>query len=142
MIDAQGTVMLHNNPASYHSNRYDAQSACQYCEGVIRHERWCLAQNPAVRYACEIVVYPEKLTIGDAIILHSACRGAISTAEHWIQPEAKFFPAAPFLRFENFPLALQTTAEHSVQPLTSFAPDPWQRHQWTPSKPPKRLTSR
>jgi hypothetical protein len=41
------------------------------CEGVIRHERWCLALNPVVHYACEIVIYPDKLTIGDAIILHS-----------------------------------------------------------------------
>jgi glycerol-3-phosphate cytidylyltransferase-like family protein len=71
LIYAQETVMLHNNPALYHRNRYNAQSACQYGEGVIRHERWCLAQNPVVRYACEIVVYPDKLTIGDAIILHS-----------------------------------------------------------------------
>jgi glycerol-3-phosphate cytidylyltransferase-like family protein len=64
-------VMPHNNPALYHSNRYNAQSACQHCKGVIRHERGCLAQNPVVRYACEIVVYPDRLTIGDAILLHS-----------------------------------------------------------------------
>jgi glycerol-3-phosphate cytidylyltransferase-like family protein len=63
--------MSYNKPASYHSNRYNAQSACQHCEGVIRHERWCLTLNPVVHYACEIVVYPDKLTIGDAIILHS-----------------------------------------------------------------------
>lgn len=118
--------MLHNNPASYHSNRYNAQSACQHCEGVIRHERWCLAQNPVVRYACEIVVCPDKLTIGDAIILHSlGVLWAISTAERWTRPEAKFFPAAQFLRFENFPLALPTTTGQSVQPLTSSAPDQW-----------------
>jgi glycerol-3-phosphate cytidylyltransferase-like family protein len=64
-------LMPQNNLVTYHSNRYHAESACQHCEGVIRHERWCLALNPLVYYACEIVIYPDKLTIGDAIILHS-----------------------------------------------------------------------
>ena len=63
--------MSYTEPASYHSNRYNAQSACQLCEGIIRHERWCLTLNPVVHYACEIVVCPGKLTIGDAMILHS-----------------------------------------------------------------------
>ena len=63
--------MSHHNPVSYHSNRYNAQSACQHCQGIISHERWCLTLNPVVHYACEIVLYPNKLTIGDAIILHS-----------------------------------------------------------------------
>lgn len=47
------------------------QSACQHCDGIVYHERQCLTLNPIVHYACEIVVYPDKLTIGDAIILHS-----------------------------------------------------------------------
>jgi hypothetical protein len=32
---------------------------------------WCLSLNPVVHYPCDIVVYPDKLTTGDAIILHS-----------------------------------------------------------------------
>lgn len=63
--------MPHKNTVSYHSNRYHAEAACQHCEGIICHERWCLTLNSAVHYACEIVVYPDKLTTGDAIILHS-----------------------------------------------------------------------
>lgn len=63
--------MSNKSPVSYHSNRYHADAACQHCEGIICHERWCLTQNSAVHYACEIVVYPGKLTAGDAIILHS-----------------------------------------------------------------------
>ena len=63
--------MAQNNPVSFHSNQYNAQSACQHCEGIINHECWCGTLNPAVYYACEIVVYPDKLTIGDAIIPHS-----------------------------------------------------------------------
>jgi glycerol-3-phosphate cytidylyltransferase-like family protein len=64
-------VMPQNDSVSHHSNRYNVQAACQHCEGIIHHERWCLTMNPVVHYACEIVVYPDKLTIGDAIILHS-----------------------------------------------------------------------
>jgi len=63
--------MSNNKAASYHSNRYNAESACLHCNGIIRHEHWCMTLNPAVHYACEIVVYPYKLTTGDAIILHS-----------------------------------------------------------------------
>jgi len=59
------------NPVLYHSKRYNAESACQHCEGIVHHEHWCLTLNPVVQCACEIVVHPDKLTIGDAIILHS-----------------------------------------------------------------------
>jgi hypothetical protein len=62
--------MSHNTSASYHSNTYSAESACLDCEGIVRHEPWCLTLNPAVHYACEIVRCPDKLTIGDGIILH------------------------------------------------------------------------
>lgn len=57
--------------AIFHSNRYTAQSACEHCQGVIRHETWCITVHRAVYYAYEIVADPSKLTIGDAIILHS-----------------------------------------------------------------------
>jgi glycerol-3-phosphate cytidylyltransferase-like family protein len=74
--------MPQNHPAWYHSNRYSAESACQHCDGIVQHEHWCLTLNPVVHYACEIVVYPDKLTIADAIILHSlGVLWAGSTAE-------------------------------------------------------------
>ena len=63
--------MSHNKSVSYHSNGYNAQSACEHCVGIIRRERWCQTLNPVVGYACKIAVYPDELTIGDAIILHS-----------------------------------------------------------------------
>jgi hypothetical protein len=34
--------MSHNPSASYHSNAYSAESACLHCEGIVRHEPWCL----------------------------------------------------------------------------------------------------
>jgi hypothetical protein len=63
--------MSQNKTVSDHSDQYNAQSACQHCEGIICHERWCLTLNPVVHYACEIVLYPDKLILEDAIILHS-----------------------------------------------------------------------
>jgi hypothetical protein len=63
--------MSQNKSASYHSNGYNAQSACEHCEGIISHEGWCQTLNPVVYYARTIVACPDQLTIGDAIILHS-----------------------------------------------------------------------
>ncbi len=62
-----------NDPVTpwFHSNRYSAQAACEHCEGVVRHEPWCIRLDPAVYYAYEIVVDPGKLTMADALILHS-----------------------------------------------------------------------
>lgn len=55
----------------YHSNRYSAESACLYCEGVVRHEHWCATCNRAVLYAYQIVLKPENLTTSDKLILHA-----------------------------------------------------------------------
>ena len=55
----------------YHSNRYSAQSACEHCKGIVRHERWCITIDPLVHYAYQVVADPSKLTVGDALILHS-----------------------------------------------------------------------
>jgi hypothetical protein len=55
----------------FHSNRYSAQAACEHCDGVVRHESWCITRDPIVYYAYQIVVDPSKLTVGDALILHS-----------------------------------------------------------------------
>lgn len=63
--------MPDNSAAVYHCNRYTAQSACEHCEGIVRHERWCITIDPVVRYAYEIVLEPNKLTFEDTLILHS-----------------------------------------------------------------------
>jgi hypothetical protein len=55
----------------YHNHRYNAQAPCQHCSGIIRHEDWCITRDPVLYYAHEIVADPTKLTIGDALILHS-----------------------------------------------------------------------
>ncbi|MFZ0562307.1 MAG: hypothetical protein WBD45_23495 [Terriglobales bacterium] len=64
--------MSDGNPATvFHSNRYNAEAACEHCEGIIRHEPWCITRDPDVYYAYQIVVDPSKLTVGDALILHA-----------------------------------------------------------------------
>jgi hypothetical protein len=55
----------------YHCNRYNAQAACEHCEGVIRHEPWCITRDQLVHYAYQIVAEPSRLTLGDSLILHS-----------------------------------------------------------------------
>ncbi|MBV9085947.1 MAG: hypothetical protein JO187_13140 [Acidobacteria bacterium] len=55
----------------YHSNRYTAESACEHCAGVIRHESWCVTQNQQVYEAYEAVMDPKKLHVGDQLILHA-----------------------------------------------------------------------
>jgi hypothetical protein len=81
--------MSDNNLAIFHSNRYHAQAACPHCEGIIRHEPWCITLHPAVYYAYQIVADPSKLTVGDALILHSpgvtwgakTCQGNCKTSK-------------------------------------------------------------
>ncbi len=55
----------------YHSNRYNAQEACEHCSGVIRHEKWCITCDPLVQYAYGVVMEPEKMTLSDRLILHA-----------------------------------------------------------------------
>jgi hypothetical protein len=55
----------------YHSNRYSAQSACEHCGGVVRHEKWCITCDPIVQYAYGVVLEPKKLTLRDRLILHA-----------------------------------------------------------------------
>jgi hypothetical protein len=54
-----------------HSNQYSADSACVYCEGVIRHEPWCHEQNADVHYAYLAVAEPDLLSFADQLILHA-----------------------------------------------------------------------
>ena len=54
-----------------HSNRYSADSACGHCDGVIRHEAWCVTQNAGVQYAYQVVSDPGLLSTGDHLILHA-----------------------------------------------------------------------
>jgi hypothetical protein len=54
-----------------HANQYSADSACAHCEGVASHEQWCSTQSSRVRYAFQAVLYPDCLTVQDALILHA-----------------------------------------------------------------------
>lgn len=64
--------MFVNSPSAlFHSNQYCAASACQHCSGVVRHEAWCITENSRVRYAYEVVLHSEQLTVEDHLILHA-----------------------------------------------------------------------
>jgi hypothetical protein len=92
----RGLQMSDERATIFHSNRYHAQAACEHCEGVIRHEPWCITLHPLVFYAYQIVADPSKLSVGDAIILHSLgviwgakpCQGTCKT-DKTAQPRAQ-----------------------------------------------------
>ncbi len=64
MPNTSSTTWHHSNPSSMHA-------VCEHCGNVLQHEAWCITRNTAVRYAFQIILEPSKLTIGDALILHS-----------------------------------------------------------------------
>lgn len=70
-------LVKHQHPST-HSNQYSADSACGHCDGVIRHEPWCMTQNDSVQYAYQAVSDPGHLSPGDHLILHAL--GAAWTA--------------------------------------------------------------
>lgn len=78
--------MLVNTPSVFHSNKYCEAAACIHGSGVVRHEPWCITGNSRVRYAYEVVLHPEELTVEDKLILHAlgatwernACAGSCS----------------------------------------------------------------
>jgi len=42
-------------------NQYAAKSECEHCGGIVRDERWGITSDPAVQYAYQVVLDPEKL---------------------------------------------------------------------------------
>jgi hypothetical protein len=72
-----------------HSNKYSAEAACEHCQGIVRHEGWCITRSEVVLYAYEAVLDADKLTEGDQLILHAlgvawannCCSGACKSTE-------------------------------------------------------------
>ena len=71
-----------------HSNKYSAEAACEHCQGVVRHESWCITRCETVLYAYEAVINADKLTEGDRLMLHAlgvvwtnnSCNGSCKSA--------------------------------------------------------------
>jgi glycerol-3-phosphate cytidylyltransferase-like family protein len=59
-----------DGPPLIHSNRYSAASACRHCDGVIRHEPWCITQNTNVHFAYQLIADPAHLSVEDRLIRH------------------------------------------------------------------------
>jgi hypothetical protein len=55
----------------YHCNKYSADSACEHCEGIIRHEPWCITLNANVLQAYAALLDPSALTETDRLVLHA-----------------------------------------------------------------------
>jgi len=46
-------------------------NACKFCDGVIKHEHWCMWENRRTLYAYAIVSDIKILTSLDKLILHA-----------------------------------------------------------------------
>ena len=55
----------------YHSNQYNAETQCEHCAGVVRHEPWCITRNAAVAYAYIVAFDSAQLSESDRLILHA-----------------------------------------------------------------------
>ena len=70
-----------------HSNQNSADSACGHCDGVIRHEPWCVTHNATVQYAYQAVSDPDHLSPGDHLILHAL--GAVWTPNKMLSKQRR-----------------------------------------------------
>ncbi len=57
--------------AWFQSHQHNADAACEHCGGIVVHEKWCITCDPAVQYAYEVVLNPDKMTLRDQLILHA-----------------------------------------------------------------------
>ncbi len=81
----------YEQPRWYHCNQYSADSACEHCGGVIRHEPWCVRRNTAVSYAYAAARNNAELTLEDQLILHAL-------GVTWAPGEPARAPALPPVR--------------------------------------------
>jgi hypothetical protein len=64
-MSAQNQLPLH------YSNQYSADSSCMHCDGLIRHESWCVTQSANVHYAFQAILDADQLSFGDHLNLHA-----------------------------------------------------------------------
>jgi hypothetical protein len=69
MITGDTAMSANRTPVGITINN-NAQSVCEHCGGVVRHEHWCITCDAAVQYAYSAVLDPSKLTFCDRLILH------------------------------------------------------------------------
>ena len=62
---------MNNVDFTHQHGQQKVAQVCLHCLGTQEHEPWCVTLDPKVHYAYEIVDEPRKLTLGDALILHS-----------------------------------------------------------------------
>ncbi len=53
------------------STNTSTEAACEHCQGMVYHERWCVTRSELVLYAFEAVRDADALTEADKLILHA-----------------------------------------------------------------------
>ena len=64
-------MSIHQQVIPRHEKKLGASERCLHCECLTDHQPWCITQNPDVRYAFTVAVYPNLLTLQDSLILHA-----------------------------------------------------------------------
>jgi hypothetical protein len=67
----KGEKEMNNVDFTHQHSQQNMAQVCPHCLGTQQHQPWCATRDPKVHYAYEIVDEPRKLTLGDALILHS-----------------------------------------------------------------------
>lgn len=64
-------MSIHQQVIPRHARKLVVSERCRHCECLADHQPWCITQNPDVRYAFTVAVYPNLLTLQDSLILHA-----------------------------------------------------------------------
>ena len=90
-------MSIHQQVIRRHEKKLVASERCLHCECLTDHQPWCITQNPDVRYAFTVAVYPNLLTLQDSLILHALgvtwTKKSPATAA---RPAEAATPAAPY----------------------------------------------
>ena len=109
-------MSIHQQVIPRHEKKLVASERCLHCECLTDHQPWCITQNPGVRYAFTVAVYPNLLTLQDSLILHALgvtwTKKSPATAA---RPAEAATPAAPTRRKSQLTRESATSAVDGAQ---------------------------
>ena len=58
-------------PKQWYQNNGPVSACCGHCNGVLRHETWCITRNANTAYAFRAVMDSDNLSQEDKFLLHA-----------------------------------------------------------------------
>lgn len=68
--DVPRETAISEEPVWRVTNRYSAEGACKFCDGVVHHQPWCRLRNATVAYCFLLVEQAQFMTRADLEHLH------------------------------------------------------------------------